>query len=113
MIAGSCLGYKHTIETRANMRAGQLGHKHSEATIAKMRATKLGRKLSMETRAKLSVAKGTAILATILERNTTVEYPSITQAALALGLHPEKIRRSLLSNKDIPGYKFTVINRKN
>lgn len=51
MVAGSCLGHKHSQETIAKIRIAALNR--SEETKAKMAAAKLGRKLSEEIRAKI------------------------------------------------------------
>jgi len=51
MVAGSCLGYKHSQETITKMRIAALNR--SEETKAKMAAAKLGQKLSEEIRAKI------------------------------------------------------------
>ena len=53
---GGCLGLKHSSETLAKMRAGQIGKTPTAETRAKMRAAHLGKTVTAETRAKLSVA---------------------------------------------------------
>lgn len=50
--AGSCLGYKHSAESRANMSAGMMGHVVSD----KARANMSGRVWSAESRAKSSAS---------------------------------------------------------
>lgn len=54
--AGSRLGFKHLLETKAKMSEARKGKTHSEETKAKLSAAALGRKLSEETIAKMSEA---------------------------------------------------------
>ena len=54
---GGCLGLKHSSETLAKMRAGQIGKTPTAETRAKMRAAQLGKTATAETRAKLRVAR--------------------------------------------------------
>ena len=55
--AGSCLGYKHSAESRAKMSAANKGRKHSAESRAKMSAANKGVPKSAEHRAKISAAK--------------------------------------------------------
>jgi len=54
--AGSSLGFKHLLETKARMSEARKGKTHSEETKAKLSGAALGRKLSEETIAKMSEA---------------------------------------------------------
>lgn len=67
--AGSCLGFKHSDESKQKMRERRLGHKHSEESKQKMRESKMGNipwnkgkkmpAISQETRQKMSkIRKG-------------------------------------------------------
>jgi group I intron endonuclease len=55
--AGSLLGFKHSLETRAKLSAGMIGKIFSEETRAKMSEAKKGKVHSEEALAKMSEAK--------------------------------------------------------
>lgn len=100
-------GFKHTIEERKRMSKRMLGKKLSEKTKEKLRKANLGKKASDETRSKMSKnnkGKGTKPIVCI----TTGEvYPSLTEAAIDLGLNIAKI--SLVVNgkrNHTKGYHF-------
>ena len=78
-----------------------LGLKHTEQAKNKMSQFALGRLFSKETRSKISAAKlgqGGKIVK-VVDQNTgnIVEYVSINQAAKALGVHSEKLRRCIIN----------------
>jgi group I intron endonuclease len=98
-VAGSCIGYKHTKETRANMSAALVGRKLSAEHITKISAANVGRVFSAEHRANLSISRGTAIEVTDIESGSVVEYSSMNKAAKALGTHIETLRRCVLAEK--------------
>ena len=56
-VAGSPLGYKHTLEALDKLRISGLRRKHSEEAKAKLRAANLGRFVSEEIRLKISKTK--------------------------------------------------------
>lgn len=90
-----------------------LGAQLSEETRLKMSiAAKNRPKISEETRAKLSAAKvglrGTAIKLIDQTTGNSVEYVSMGQAAKALGVRSEKVRRCFLAKTVLLG-KYLVI----
>ena len=54
--AGSCLGVKHSPETREKLRAAKLGKKRPPETIERMRAANIGKKMQPEIIEKLRAA---------------------------------------------------------
>lgn len=56
-VAGSPLGYKHTLEALEKLRIAGLRRTHSEESKAKLRAANLGRSVSEEIRLKISETK--------------------------------------------------------
>ena len=108
--AGSCLGNKASLETRAAMRAAALGRKHTEETRAKIGAAGLGRKHTAETKAKISdlrkgfkhteearakiianSASAIPVSVTDLDTGETTIYGSAFQAAKAIGCRHKAI----------------------
>lgn len=67
----------------------------------------LGREITKETRAKISAAKigqrGMKVLLVDQKTGDTAEYVSINQAAKALGVRSEKVRRSILAKSLLLG----------
>lgn len=94
-----------------------LGLKHTEKAKNKMSQFALARLFSKETRSKISFGSATAKLGQggkivkVVDKNTgnIVEYVSINQAAKALSVHSEKLRRCIL-NKTllIERYMITI-----
>lgn len=84
-----------------------LGLKHTEEAKLKMSKLALGREISRETRAKISAAKigqrGMKVLLVDHKTGDTAEYVSINQAAKALGVRSEKVRRSILAKSLLLG----------
>lgn len=102
-LAASCLGYKHTKETRAKMSAALTGRTLSAEHRANISAANAGRVFSPEHRANLSASKGTAVEITDIKTGSVVEYTSLNKAAKALGIHIETLRRCVLAKKVFNG----------
>jgi len=100
--AGSSLGHKHCLETKAKISQALLGknnpnfgRKISEETRDKMAEAKLGRKLSEETRAKMSAssARGISVKILDLDTNQVTEFDSVRKAADSINSHKNTILR--------------------
>jgi len=103
-IAGSTLGYKHTIETLAKFKT----RKHTKETIEKFKA----KIFSEETRAKISAEKGTKVLVCDLLTNNKHEYDSIRKAAEGLNAPNSTVRYYALQNKLYKDrYKISLKNK--
>lgn len=89
------------------------GNKHSKVTLAKMRIAKLNKKLSEETKALISFSMLSSIKVRVLDKetNTTVDYDSITAAAIALNIRIQAICNYLKRNQIKP-YKGRYIFQK-
>lgn len=78
-----------------------LGLNHTDVTKNKMSKLALGRTFSEETRAKISASKlgQRGKIVQVVDQNTgnTMEYVSMTQAAKAFNVRPEKVRRCILN----------------
>jgi group I intron endonuclease len=127
--AGSSLGYQHIKEAKQKMSEAKLGisrPKLSEDTRRRMSAAKLGTSLSEETRFRMSAArKGKTkiegsgrpkcpIEVLDLETGIKIIYPSIGEAARALGIRQSTITLyfSCHSKKPFKGrYIFTKIGK--
>jgi group I intron endonuclease len=115
-IAGSSLGYKHTMETLIKFKARRFssetltnlakaatGRVLSKEVRGKISMARKGIKLSDETRAKLS-AIGTARIGIVVEVINTVsgvikQYATLTLAALALGVSRTAVKKAMESGK--------------
>jgi group I intron endonuclease len=97
-LAGSSLGYRHTEETLAKFKE----RKHSEEARFKIGNSRIGMTLSEETRTKIStILKGVGgikVWVTNIETKEIIEYKSLTEAALAVGVK---------SNHTIKKYLFS------
>ena len=90
-----------------------LGLKHTEEAKKKMSKLAFGRTFSEETRAKISASKlgqrGKIVQVVDKYTGNTVEYVSMNQAAKALGVRPEKVRRCILNKTSLfEQYMITV-----
>lgn len=91
----NALGYKHTLETLAKLRELQTGKNHSEESMEKMREVWAERKLQSNANSvptKISTKVGKTIVVTNIENNSTSEYISISEAALALNVTRTTLR---------------------
>lgn len=98
--AGSSLGRKHNLKTKAKISQALLGSNNpnfgreiSKETRKKMAVAKLGRKLSEKTRAKISAARGIIVKILDLETNQETVFDSIRKAADSINSHKNTILR--------------------
>jgi hypothetical protein len=93
-----------------------LGFKHSEEAKIIMSNLAKGRLFSLETRAKISVSRigKRGKIVRVVDKNTgsVIEYVSINQAAKALDVHPEKVRRCIF-NKTLLFDKYLITIKEN
>ncbi len=76
LVAGNCMGVKHSAETRAKLSKLRAGRKHSPEAIARMRVAQAGRSHSQETKARLSAMKAGIPTAT-----NTSGYAGVTKTS--------------------------------
>jgi len=115
-IAGSTLGYKHTEETlekfklrkysdeaRANLSEAATGRVLSEETKAKISDARKGIKLSDDTKLKISATTafniGVAVEIANIETGKSELFPTMTDAALALGISRTTVKNTIKSGK--------------
>jgi group I intron endonuclease len=128
-VAGSSLGYKHTIETLEKFKARRFsdetltnlakaatGRVLSKEVRGKISTARKGIKLSDETRAKLS-AIVTARIGIGVEVTNTVsgeikKYATLTLAALALGVSRTAIKKTMESGKLLKKTYVIKLNKK-
>jgi group I intron endonuclease len=111
-IAGSRLGYRHTEETLLRFKE----RKHSEETRVRLSNSRMGMVLSEETRAKISTllkgVGGIKVWVTNIETEEKLEYESLTEAALAVGVKSNHtIKKYLNSGELIQGKYFIGIDK--
>lgn len=104
-------GKKHTLGTIAKISAARLGYKPSEETRVIMSEAKIGSKHSEEAKVKMSEAKRDKAqrieVTDVLTKEVTI-YPSMKEAARALGLK-HTIISAYLRNKQESPYKKQYI----
>lgn len=100
-------GYKLSAETRAKIADAATGRVLSEEAKSKISAARKGIKLSDETRAKLSAATaaihGVAVEVTDTKTGATKQYPTMTEAGIALGVSRTTIKKTIQSGKIFRG----------
>lgn len=125
--AGSCLGHRATLETRALMSASALGRKHTAETRAKIGIAGLGRKHTAETKQKISElkkgfkhteearakiiansARAIPVAVTNLDTDVTTLYASVAAAAKAIGCRHKAVWVRV-HNSDMKPYKGKFI----
>jgi len=99
--AGSLLGFIHSSDTKIRMSEARFGKKHSEETRRRMSEAQLrnphflGKKHSEEAKIRMRETQaaqgGYKIEVLDLETGTKITYPSISEAARALGIHQSTI----------------------
>jgi len=118
--AGSSLGYKHSSETMEKLRNRDYSFIHNEETRLKLSVTATGRELSEETKAKISAARrgiklsvetraklsaataavhGVAVEVTNIKTGDTVQYSTMTEAGVALGVSRTSIKKAIQLGK--------------
>jgi group I intron endonuclease len=124
--AGSCLGFKHSAETKQKMREAEhsgrfkKGHQHAEETKTKISEAHMGRKHTEETLVKFigrnrpagAGRPGQKIEVFDKETNLTTTFDSFSAAATALDIRQEAIKNYLARNLQKPykgRYIFTKV----
>jgi GIY-YIG catalytic domain/NUMOD3 motif len=118
-IAGSSLGFKHSEETlkffkhsrkvseatKNNLSLAATGRILTESDKAKISKARTGIKLSDETRAKISAVTtariGISVIVKNVNTNTELEYTSLTDAALAIGVSRTAVKKVLDTGKTV------------
>jgi group I intron endonuclease len=113
--AGSSLGFKHSektleffrnnrevsVETRKNLSLAATGRILTKEAKKKISSSRQGIKLSDVTRAKLSAAATTLIGVPVIVKNLitleVIEYTSLTEAALAIGVSRTAVKKALIT----------------
>jgi group I intron endonuclease len=128
-VAGSSFGYKHTPdtmekfktrvfsdETLTNLAKAAAGRVLSKETRVKISMAKKGIKLSDQTRTKLSViatAKwGVSVEVTNIISGETILYPTLTLAALALGVSRTAVKKAMDYAKVLKKTYVIKLNKK-
>jgi group I intron endonuclease len=128
-VAGSSFGYKHTPdtmekfktrvfsdETLTNLAKAAAGRVLSKETRVKISTAKKGIKLSDQTRTKLSViatAKwGVSVEVTNIISGETILYPTLTLAALALGVSRTAVKKAMDYAKVLKKTYVIKLNKK-
>jgi hypothetical protein len=91
-------GHRHSLESRARMSRAGLGRKKSPDHVEKIAASHRGRKRPASVGRKISAAKCGKGTRSIISSDGTV-YPSIKEAASALGVRPPNISAVLSGSR--------------
>jgi group I intron endonuclease len=103
--AGSSLGYKHSVESRANISAFQKGRKKSLEEKANISASKMGNSYAK------NHPNAQQILVTDLQTGISTSYISIRAAARALNFLPGIITTYFKNNQQKPYKKRYVFTK--
>lgn len=96
--AYSRLGHKHTEKARKAMSIAKTGRKHTQETIKKL--IEINKEISMEIKLKLSLrSSGIKVEVFDVLTNIKYEFPSMTEAAIYLGITYQYIRK-IFNNTD-------------
>lgn len=111
-IAGSNLGYKHSVASLKLMSMASKSINQSEDFLKKKREAMLGRELSkthLDNMAQNNPFRQSVVLS---NSNTgdSQQFSSMAQAALFLGVHMTTVKRYLNSSKPCNGYIITKVN---
>lgn len=128
-IAGSSLGFKHSDETlkffkdsrkvseatKNNLSLAARGRILTESDKVKISLARTGIKLSDETRAKISAVTtariGVPVIVKNVDTNTELEYTSLTEAALAIGVSRTAVKKAMDTGKTVK--KQYIVTTKN
>lgn len=128
-IAGSSLGFKHSDETlkffknsrkvseatKNNLSLAATGRILTESDKVKISLARKGIKLSDETRAKISAVTtariGVPVIVKNVNTNTELEYTSLTDAALAIGVSRTAVKKVVDTGKTVK--KQYIVTTKN
>nr|AMX22294.1 GIY-YIG endonuclease [Cryphonectria parasitica] len=111
-IAGSNLGYKHSVASLKLMSVASRSRNQLEDFLKSKRESMLGREL-YKTHLENMALNNSFRQAVVLHNSTTgdsQQYTSMTQAALFLGVHMTTVKRYLNSSKLCKGYAITKVN---
>ncbi|RUP46517.1 hypothetical protein BC936DRAFT_146860 [Jimgerdemannia flammicorona] len=116
VLAGSSLGYRFTVETKAALSAAKSGSNNpnygktpSEETKALQRAAKTGSRLTEETRTLMSAAKAgntnatKPVLVCTLSGELVQQFSSYSAAAKFMGVHASSVTRAIQQGCVIKG----------